>query len=259
MTTLPASLSVLVTGASAGIGAACVRRFAAAGARVVGAARRVPRLAALAAELGPDARFHPVEMDVSARASVDAALAGLPPAFADIDLLVSNAGVALGRGPIQGGRIEDWDRIVDTNVKGMLHLVHAVLPRMVARNRGHIITIGSIGGNYPYPDSNVYGATKAFQHMLSLNLRADLAGTRVRATTVEPGLTRTEFAEVRAKGDGAAAAEVYRDIEALTPDDVADAVFWAATRPAHVNVDKLELMSVAQTFGPMLRQRNLPD
>jgi len=255
----PTSLSVLITGASAGIGAACVRRFAAAGARVVGAARRADRLAALAAELGPEARFQPAVMDVGDRASVDAALAGLAPEFADIDLLIGNAGLALGRGPAQAGEIEDWERVVDTNVKGMLYLVHALLPRMVARNRGHIVTVGSIGGTYPYPDSNVYGATKAFQHMLSLNLRADLAGTRVRVTTVAPGLTKTEFAEVRAKGDRAAADAVYRDIEALLPEDVADAVFWAATRPAHVNINSLEVMSVAQTFGPMLRQRDLPD
>ncbi|MHA1114223.1 MAG: SDR family NAD(P)-dependent oxidoreductase [Alphaproteobacteria bacterium] len=255
----PGSLTVLVTGASAGIGAACARHFASAGARVIGAARRKDRLEELAAGLGAEACFHAVVMDVAERSSVDAAIAGLPPDFAEIDVLISNAGVALGRGPIQDGRIEDWERIVDTNVKGALYLVHALLPAMTRRNRGHVITVGSIGGNYPYPDSNVYGATKAFLHMLALNLRADLAGTRVRVTSIEPGLTESEFALVRAKGDAAAAAKVYRDIEALLPEDVAEAAFWAATRPAHVNINRLEIMSVAQTFGPMLRQRDLPE
>ena len=243
--------TILVTGATAGFGLAIARRFAADGWRVVATGRRGERLAALVEELGP-ARCHSVPLDVRDRAAVAAAIAGLPGSFARIELLVNNAGLAAGLDLAQGADLDDWDAMVDTNCKGLMYVTRAVLPGMVARNHGHVVNIGSTAGAWPYPGGNVYGATKAFVRQFSLNLRADLFGTRVRVTDIEPGLVGgTEFSAVRFKGDAGKAAAPYAGTEPLTPEDVADAVHWVASRPAHVNINAMELMPVAQSFGPL--------
>jgi 3-hydroxy acid dehydrogenase/malonic semialdehyde reductase len=211
-------------------------------------ARRADRLTALAAELG--AAVHAIELDVRDRASVERAIGALPPAFAEIDVLVNNAGLAKGLEPAQRADLDDWDQMVDTNCKGLVYTTHAILPGMVARGRGHVINIGSVAGSYPYPGGNVYGATKAFVHQFSLNLRSDLHGTGVRVTCVEPGLSGgTEFSTVRFNGDEARARAVYAGVDPLGADDVAEAVHWAASVPAHVNVNTIELMAVAQSFA----------
>ena len=239
---------VFVTGASSGFGAAVARRFAAEGARVVAAARRADRIRDLAAELGP--QVLPLILDVSDRAAGAAAVAGLPPEFAAIDLLVNNAGLALGLNPAQDADLDDWDQMIDTNCKGLVYVARAILPGMVARGAGHVINLGSVAGSYPYPGGNVYGGTKAFVHQFSLNLRSDLHGTGVRVTCVEPGMADTEFSLTRFSGDQAKADAVYAGMQPLTPDDVAESIHWAATLPAHVNVNTIELMPTAQSFAP---------
>jgi len=240
------SQTVFVTGASAGFGAEIVRRFADDGALVVAAARRGDRVGALAAELGP--RVLPLELDVRDRAAVNAAVAALPAEFAEIDLLVNNAGLALGLAPAQEADPDEWQQMIDTNCAGVLHCTRAILPGMVARGRGHVVNLGSIAGSYPYPGGNVYGATKAFVHQLSLNLRSDLHGTGVRVTCVEPGLVGgTEFSTVRFGGDADRAAKVYEGAGALTAADVAEAVHWAVAQPPHVNINVIELMPVTQS------------
>ena len=248
-------MTVLVTGASAGFGAEIARRFAAAGARVVIAARREDRLEELAAELGE--RVHAVALDVRDRAAVDAAIAALPAAFAEIDILVNNAGLALGLEPAPRANLDDWEQMVDTNCKGVMHVTRAVLPGMVARRRGHVVNLGSVAGTYPYPGGNVYGATKAFVHQFSLNLRSDLHGTGVRVTCIEPGLVGgTEFSVVRFAGQTEKAAAVYANTQPLTAGDVAEAVVWATAQPAHVNINVIELMPVVQSFAPFQIQRS---
>ena len=243
-----------ITGASSGFGAAIARRLARDGARVVLAARRRERLEALARELG--AQAHALTLDVRDNAAVERAAAALPPDFREVDVLVNNAGLALGLEPAHQAALADWDEMVDTNVKGLMYATRALLPGMVARRRGHVVNIGSVAGEWPYPGGNVYGASKAFVHQFSLNLRADLLGTGVRVTDLEPGLcSGTEFSEVRFHGDAARAAAVYRDTQALTADDVADAVHWAVTRPPHVNVNTISLMPVTQAFGPLAVHR----
>lgn len=243
-------MSVLVTGASAGFGEAIVRRFAADGARVVAAARRREALEALAGELG-DA-VHPLELDVRDREAVDRAVASLPPEFAEVDVLVNNAGLALGLEPAHRADPGDWQQMLDTNCAGLLHCTRAVLPGMVERNRGHVVNLGSIAATYPYPGGNVYGATKAFVRQLTLNLRSDLHGTAVRVTCIEPGMCGgTEFSMVRFRGDREKAEALYRDVQPLTADDIAESVHWAVSLPAHVNVNTIELMPVAQSFGPL--------
>lgn len=252
------SLLVLVTGASAGFGAAIARRFVAEGHRVIAAARRVDRLAALTAELGAD-RVLPLPLDVTDRAGIDAALAGLPAGWAadDIDVLVNNAGLALGLEPAHQARLDDWERMVDTNIRGLMTMTRAVLPAMVARGRGHVVNIGSTAGEWPYPGGNTYGATKAFVRQFTLNLRADLVGTGVRATDIEPGLCGgTEFSNVRFHGDDAKANAVYAGTEPLTADDVADAVYWVVSRPARVNINHLQLMPECQAIGPLAVKRS---
>jgi len=247
-------MNVLVTGATSGFGAATARRFARDGAHVVAAARRAERLDELHAELGE--RLFPLVLDVRDRAAVARAVETLPATFAEIDLLVNNAGLALGLEPAQEASLDDWDAMVDTNVRGLMYVTRAVLPGMVQRNRGHVVNLGSTAAEFPYPGGNVYGATKAFVYQFSLNLRADLLGTSVRVTDIEPGLCGgTEFSVIRFKGDVRKAADVYAGVTALSADDIADAIHWVATRPAHVNVNTLQLMPVAQAFGPLAVRR----
>ena len=240
---------VLVTGASSGFGAEIARRFVRAGHRVVAASRRVDRLEGLRAELGADQLFV-LPLDVRDGAAVAEAIAGLPPDLAAVDLLVNNAGLALGLEPAHAASLDDWNQMVDTNCKGLMTVTRAVLPGMVARNRGHVVNLGSTAASWPYAGANVYGATKAFVHQFSLNLRSDLNGTRVRVSVIEPGLVGgTEFSNVRFRGDDARAAEVYAGADALTPGDVADTVFWVATLPERVNINLVELMPVSQSFA----------
>jgi 3-hydroxy acid dehydrogenase / malonic semialdehyde reductase len=240
--------TVFVTGASSGFGAATARRFAAAGARVIAAARRVDRLDDLAKELGPSALT--VALDVRDRDAVFAAVALLPPEFAAVDVLVNNAGLALGLGPAQEADLDEWDQMIDTNCKGLTYCTRALLPGMVARRRGHVINLGSVAGSYPYPGGNVYGGSKAFVHQFSLDLRSDLHGTGVRVTSVEPGMADTEFSLVRFSGDRAKADNVYTGMQPMTADDIAESIHWAASLPGHVNVNTIELMATAQSWAP---------
>jgi 3-hydroxy acid dehydrogenase/malonic semialdehyde reductase len=246
--------TVLVTGASSGFGTAITRRFADAGARVVAAARRADRLKELAAELGP--RVLPVTLDVRDRAAVADVVDGLPAEFAEIDVLVNNAGLALGLSPAQEADLDYWEQMIDTNCKGLAYCTRAVLPGMVARRRGHVVNLGSVAGSYPYPGGNVYGGSKAFVHQFSLNLRGDLHGTGVRVSCIEPGLAETEFALVRFAGDQGRAAAMYAGMQPLTADDIAESVYWVTTLPPHVNVNTVELMPVAQSFAahPVARE-----
>ncbi|MBN3724662.1 SDR family oxidoreductase [Burkholderia sp. Ac-20379] len=236
---------VFVTGASAGFGAAIARAFVKGGHRVVASARRKDRLDALAAELG--AALLPVELDVRDRAAVEATLKGLPAEFADVDVLVNNAGLALGTEPAQRASLDEWQTMIDTNCSGLVTVTHAMLPGMIARGRGHVFNLGSVAGIYPYAGGNVYGATKAFVRQFSLNLRTDLLGTPLRVTDIEPGLCGgTEFSNVRYRGDDEKAANVYANVQPLTAEDIADTIYWIATRPAHVNINTVEMMPVAQ-------------
>ncbi len=239
--------TVFVTGASSGFGAAIARRFAASGARVIASARRAERLKDLAGELGSSVL--PVTLDVRDRAAVFAAVSDLPAEFAEVDVLVNNAGLALGQDLAQAADLDDWDQMVDTNCKGLAYVTRAVLPGMVARRKGHVINLGSVAGGYPYPGGNAYGGSKAFVHQFSLGLRSDLHGTGVRVTCVEPGLADTEFSTVRFHGDKARADAVYTGMQPLTAADIAESVYWAASLPPHVNVNVIELMATAQSFA----------
>ncbi|HYB28982.1 MAG TPA: SDR family NAD(P)-dependent oxidoreductase [Solirubrobacteraceae bacterium] len=241
----------LVTGASSGFGAAIARRYAAAGVRVIAAARRPERLAELVDEFGGDLIFSAV-VDVRDRVAIERLVASLPATFAEIDVLVNNAGLALGLEPAQEADLDQWEQMIETNCTGLVYLTRAVLPGMVSRRRGHVVNMGSIAATYPYPGGNVYGGTKAFVHQFSLGLRADLHGTHVRVTCIEPGLVGgSEFSEVRFGGDAERAAAVYAGTEALMPEDIAAAVEWVTFQPDHVNVNTLELMPVSQSFGPL--------
>ena len=241
-------MNVLITGASAGFGEALARRLVAKGHRVIGCARRLDKLNALAQELGE--LFLPVVMDVSATASIPQIIADLPADFSQIDVLVNNAGLALGTEPAHSASLDDWMRMTDTNIKGLMALTHAVLPAMVARDSGYIINVGSIAGSWPYFGGNVYGATKAFVKQFSLNLRADLIGTQVRVTNLEPGnVAGTEFSNVRYHGDDKKAAQVYDGFKTMTGDDIGDILLWLIESPAHINVNRLEVMPVAQTYN----------
>jgi 3-hydroxy acid dehydrogenase / malonic semialdehyde reductase len=249
--------TVLITGASAGFGAAFARRFARDGSRLVLAARRADRLRSLSADL--NVPVHLLELDVRHASAVASAIDALPADFSNIDLLINNAGLALGLEPAHEARLDDWEQMVDTNIKGLMYVTRAVLPGMVARGRGHVLNIGSIAGEWPYPGGNVYGATKAFVRQFSLNLRADLLGTPVRVTDIEPGLcSGTEFSEVRFHGDRERAARVYENVQALSAEDIAETAHWVATRPPHVNINTLSLMPVAQAFAPLAVHRKPP-
>jgi 3-hydroxy acid dehydrogenase/malonic semialdehyde reductase len=244
---------VLVTGATAGFGAAMARVFVKNGHQVIAAGRRAERLEALAAELGPN--LLPVKLDVTDKAAIQAALASLPAGWQEIDVLINNAGLALGIKGAQEADLQDWETMIATNCTGLVTITHALLPGMVERGRGTIINLGSVAGAYPYPGGNVYGATKAFVEQFTLNLRADLIGTGVRATNIAPGLCGgTEFSNVRLKDD-AAAAKVYEGTTPLTADDIANTAFWIATLPQHINVNSIELMPTCQGFSPFAIKR----
>ena len=248
-------MTIFVTGATSGFGEACAERFAQDGARIIGTGRRKERLEKLHAKLGD--KFLPLPFDVGKRSQVEKAIRSLPPPFASVDVLVNNAGGAIGLDPAQEADLDDWDAMIDSNIKGLVYCTRLLLPGMVERNRGHIINIGSTAGEWPYPGGNVYGAAKAFVRQFSNNLRADLLGTAIRVTDIEPGLAGgTEFSEVRFKGDKKKAAAVYEGTQALTAEDIADAIHWVATRPAHVNVNVMQIMPVSQAYAPLAVKRN---
>ncbi len=243
----------LVTGATSGFGEATAEAFARAGATVVAAGRRKERLDALVARHG--ARIHPLVLDVRDRAAVERAIRELPPPLAAIDVLVNSAGLALGLEPAQRASLDEWDTMIATNCRGLVTMTRAVLPGMVERNRGHVVNVGSVAASYPYPGGNVYGATKAFVRQFTLNLRADLLGTAIRATSIEPGMAETEFSLVRFGGDAARASKVYEGVKSLSSGDVAEAILWIVSLPPHVNVNALELMPVQQAFSPFAIDR----
>ena len=248
--------TVFITGASSGFGAACARLFAERGDRLVLVGRRREELSAIAVELGRNTAVHVATLDVRQRQAVQEAIESLPAEFREVDILVNNAGLALGLEPAHQANLDDWDAMIDTNIKGLTYCTRFLLPGMVARNRGHIINIGSTAGAWPYPGGNVYGGTKAFVEQFSRNLRSDLLGTRVRVTCLAPGMAETEFSLTRFKGDADRAAQVYAGTEKLTADDIAGIIYWIAGLPAHVNVNALEVMSIDQSWGPFAIHRS---
>lgn len=239
--------TALITGATSGFGAAAVRRFVAAGWRVIATGRRADRLQALVDELGAD-KVHAAAFDIRDETALDAALDALPAALRDIDLLVNNAGLALGTAPAQQASLEDWRTMIETNVLALVTVTRRLLPLLVER-KGAIINIGSIAGSYPYPGGNTYGGTKAFVRQFSLGLRSDLHGTGVRVTDIEPGMAETEFTLVRTHGDQAASDKLYAGAQPMTADDIAEQIFYVATLPPHLNINRLEIMPVTQSFA----------
>lgn len=239
---------VLITGATAGFGAEMARKFVNNGHFVIATGRRQDKLDELAAELG--SQLLPLVMDVTSKDSIREALASLPEGSREIDVLINNAGLALGLEPAHQVAIEDWETMIETNCKGLVTVSRQILPGMVERGRGLVINLGSVAGHYPYPGGNVYGATKAFVEQFTLNLRADLVGTGVRATNLAPGLSGgTEFSNVRFKGDDSAAAKVYQGTTPLSAGDIADTAYWIATLPVHININSIEMMPTCQGFG----------
>ncbi|MGN6818815.1 MAG: SDR family NAD(P)-dependent oxidoreductase [Sphingomonas sp.] len=239
--------TALITGGTSGIGEAAVRVFAKAGWRVVTTGRRKERLDALVAELGAD-KVQAAAFDVRDEAARDAALDALPAEFRAFDLLVNNAGLALGTAPAQSASLDQWKTMIDTNVTALVSLTRKLLPELVAR-KGAIINISSVAGNYPYPGGNVYGGTKAFVRQFSLGLRSDLAGTGVRVTSIEPGMVETEFTLVRTSGNQDASDKLYGGADPMTGEDIAETLLWVAELPPHLNINTLELMPVSQSFA----------
>ncbi len=246
--------TILITGATSGFGLACARIFAANNYKLIICGRRKSRLESIKKELGA-VFVHSAVCDVREQNQVSNMLSELPEEVREIDILLNNAGLALGLAPAQEAEMADWEIMVDTNIKGLLYLTRAVIPGMVERGRGHVINMGSVAGRWPYPGANTYGATKAFVEQFSYNLRADLHGTGVRVTNIEPGLAESEFSYVRFNGDQQKADEVYKGTDPLTPEDIAETVFWAANRPAHVNINSLEIMPVCQSWNPFAIHR----
>lgn len=248
---------VLVTGASSGIGAACARSFAQAGTKLILAARRLDRLEQLAAELRQtnDSAVHLIQMDVRDRTQVESKLQALPSAWADIDILVNNAGLSRGLEKLHAGEIQDWEEMIDANIKGLLYVTRCLVPGMVQRGRGHVINIGSIAGRQTYPGGNVYCASKAAVRAISEGLKIDLLGTPVRVSEVQPGLVETEFSVVRFHGNSDRAKGVYQGLTPLTAEDIADVVVFCATRPAHVNISEMLVVPTDQATTTLVHRR----
>lgn len=244
---------IFITGATAGFGLAMTSRFIKNGHKVIATGRREERLNEMKKTYGEN--LHTIVLDVRNADEVNKAIANLPTAFKDVDVLINNAGMAAGLEAAQNAIRENWQTMIDTNINGVLNCTHALLPQMVKKNSGHIINLGSVAGEFPYPGGNVYGATKAFVHQFTMNLKADLLGTRVRVTSIEPGMCETEFSEVRFQGDKQNAAAVYAGMKPLSADDVAETIEWVITRPAHVNINMISLMPVDQAFGPFATHR----
>ncbi|MBI5593978.1 MAG: SDR family oxidoreductase [Deltaproteobacteria bacterium] len=247
--------TVLITGATSGFGQSCARRFSENGWNLILIGRRTDRLDALKAELMNKSLVHIIPLDVRDREAVTAGLQNLPELFRNVDVLINSAGLALGLGPAHQSDLDDWDTMVDTNIKGLMYCTRSLLPGMVERNRGHIINMGSVAASYPYPGGHVYGATKAFVAQFSRNLRSDLLGTCVRVTNIEPGMAETEFSIVRFKGDASKADGIYQNTEPLTGTDIAEITYFVATLPEHININNLEVMPTCQAWAPLAVHR----
>ncbi|MDX1974893.1 MAG: SDR family oxidoreductase [Rickettsiales bacterium] len=245
--------TIFITGATAGFGEACARLFIQEGAKVIATGRRQERLDTLKKELG--AKLHTAVMDVSDKQSVDKAIAELPAGFDQVDILINNAGLALGLNAFEQQSMADIEQMIRTNILGVAYCTHALLPGMVARDLGHIVNLSSIAGTYPYPGGNVYGATKAFITQLSLNLRSDLLGKNIRVTSIEPGMCETEFSVVRFGGDQSKADSIYAGMQPLSADDIARTILWTITQPEHVNINRVEIMPTQQAFSPFAVHR----
>ena len=248
---------ILITGASSGIGSACAKVFAGAGAKLILAARRLERLQQLADALSKDfgTDIHLIQLDVRDRNAVESAISNLPTAWSHIDILINNAGLSRGLDKLYEGDFQDWEEMIDTNIKGLLYLTRYVVPGMVSRGRGHVVNLGSIAGHQAYPGGNVYCGTKAAVKLISEGLKQDLLGTPIRVTSVDPGMVETEFSEVRFHGDTERADKVYQGVTPLTPDDVADVVFFCITRSPHVNINEVILMPVDQASATLVNRR----
>lgn len=242
---------VIITGASSGFGRASAIKFANNGWFIIALARRMEKLVTLQKEIG-EKKSHIVQFDVCEQENIDLLVAFLKDNKIKVDLLLNNAGLALGLDKADKASLNDWQTMIDTNIKGLIFMTRAILPQMVAAKHGHIINIGSIAGSYAYPGGNAYGASKAFVAQFSLNLRADLAGTGVRVTNIEPGMAETEFSVVRFNGDQQKADAVYQNVEPLTAEDIAESIYWSATLPKHVNINRIEIMPTCQSFSPLL-------
>lgn len=242
--------SVFITGATSGFGEACARRFAREGWSLIISGRREERLQALAKELSSQTEVLPIVLDVRDRAAVTRAVDSLPANFDKLTALINNAGLALGADPAQNCDLDDWDTMVDTNIKGLMYCTRLLLPRLIAHGRGaSILNLGSVAGQWPYPGSHVYGATKAFVEQFSLSLRCDLQGTGVRVGNIEPGLCESEFSLVRFGGDQTRYDKTYAGAEALQPEDIAETIWWMINQPAHININSLEIMPVSQAWA----------
>jgi serine 3-dehydrogenase len=248
---------VFITGASSGIGAACAKIFARAGAKLILAARREERLQQLAGELNQlfGVEIHLLQLDVRDRLAVESAIANLPPDWSEIDILINNAGLSRGLDKLHTGNFLDWEEMIDTNIKGLLYLTRYVVPGMVNRGRGHVVNLGSIAGHQTYPSGNVYCGTKAAVRAITEGLKQDLLGTPIRVTSVDPGMVETEFSDVRFHGDTERAKKVYAGVIPLTPDDVADVIFFCATRPPHVNINEVVIMPLDQASATLVNRR----
>jgi len=245
---------VLITGASSGIGAACARLLATMGARLILSARRADKLAQLAEELGTSSYLLP--LDVRDSNLVQVALASLPEVWEKVDILINNAGLSRGLNKLQNGELQDWEEMIDTNVKGLLYVTRAVVPGMIERGRGHIVNLGSLAGHQTYPGGNVYCATKAAVRVISEGLKQDLLGTAVRVTSIDPGLVETEFSQVRFRGDLNKADQVYQGLTPLSAEDVAEVISFCLTRPPHVNINEILLMPVAQSGATLVHRQS---
>lgn len=250
-----ANKTIFITGATAGFGLACARLFLQNGAKVIACGRRRDRLDELKKEFSSN--IHTIILDVRSRNAVKEAIVNLPKDFSDVDILINNAGLALGLSSLPEQSEDDLEQMVETNIMGVIHCTKALLPGMISRNNGHIVNLSSIAGTYPYPGGNVYGATKAFVTQFSLNLRADLLGKNIRVTNIEPGMAETEFSIVRFAGDKNKAGNVYAGMQPLTADDIAETILWTLCRPAHVNINRVEIMPTQQAFSPFAVSRKI--
>jgi len=247
--------TVLITGASSGFGLACAEKFAVAGNKLILAARREDRLDALASQLSERAEVFSLKLDVRSRSAVEQAVATLPEDFQHVDILINNAGLAKGLGGADVADLDDWEQMVDTNVKGLMYVTRAVLPGMVARGGGHIVNLGSVAASWPYPGGNTYGGTKAFVQQFSRNLRTDLSGKNIRISNIEPGMCETEFSLVRFNGDQRQADQVYAGMKPLSAGDIAEIIYWVTALPPHINVNQMEVMPTAQSWSPFTVHR----
>ncbi len=251
---------VLITGCSSGIGLACARAFAQGGAKLILCARRIERIEALAQQLQDEfhSQVYPLSLDVTDSVHVATALTGLPPEWSAVDILINNAGLSRGLAKFQEGALQDWEEMINTNIKGLLYVTRVVLPGMIKRGHGHVINLGSLAGHQTYPGGNIYCATKAAVRVLTEALKQDLLGTPVRVTTVDPGLVETEFSVVRFRGDVERAAQVYEGMTALTAEDVAETIYFCASRPAHVNITEVLMMPTDQSGATLVHRRKDP-